>query len=89
MAIFAYVVGLSMGNTCQELVFIPKTNGCICSHGEISRKRQILLALVWDLRHSSFPRFSTVLHNPPPLSTGSAQPETGFVLRRRRLRVQS
>src|SRR5216684_5939152 len=38
MAILAYVAGLSMGNTCQQPVVTPETNGCICSTGKISRK---------------------------------------------------
>jgi len=39
--------------------------------------------------HGCFPLFPTVLHNPPPLSTGCAQRGNGFELRRRRVRVQS
>src|SRR6266576_5211537 len=98
MAILAHAVGLSMGNACQLPGLTSKVNGWV-SQLEYATKVLSASPVIYDSPSAigrfcdqtiaTFPRFATVLHNPPPLSTGCAQRGNGFELRRRRVRVQS
>ena len=105
MAILAHAVGLSMGNTCQLPGLTSKVNGWVSQLEYATKVLSASPVIydsrstIHDLRFAigrfcdqtiaTFPRFATVLHNPPPLSTGCAQRGNGFELRRRRVRVQS
>jgi DNA replication protein DnaC len=62
--------------------------GRFCDSGDL-RSDDSTIRRFHDQTIGSFPPFYTVLHNPPPLSTGCAQRGNGFELRRRPVRVQS
>ena len=98
MAILAHAAGLSMGNTCQLPLLTPKANAewrlenetkVLSASLRICVMRPICDQTILRSDDRQFSSFSTVLHNPPPLSTGCAQRGNAFELRRRRVRVQS